>query len=505
MKKLLISIFFSVIIMTAVSISCSAIDVNIQTNDSSDPVSISCDQYTDYISGDQIVFSVIANTGYTVNSIPSVQVLDQDCTEYSTYTISGNQVTFTIPDNAIYELEFTITVSITYSQNQTTTYNTITWSGIENVNVTNGLTSVQNGTSFSFVLQPKTGYSMANSTVSIAGTGENYVSYQYNQVSDGLFTVNVTEDLSITVSGVTSTGSGSGSGSTTEPEDEYFNISWNGTLHVNISNQISQISSGSSYTFSASPDSAWYMNNATVSIIGDSSYSAQYNYSDLTNGQITIPNITENITITFAGVSMTPGIVTGNFTVNHYVCTGAVFNSFISGSSFPSGTNYSFSVAAQSGYTISSITVYYIAEDSAIPSPSSYVRNIIYPTNGIYTISITANTTIFVSGASLLSSSTQPATTTQASPYIPDLDNYDVYQAYIEGLYNGQLNNFNDNSNCSDGSLASGFIGGIFGGLTSFWVTISNGIGLSGITLGMIITTLLCILVAVFIIKMIKG
>ncbi len=82
---------------------------------------------------------------------------------------------------------------------------------------------------------------------------------------------------------------------------------------------------------------------------------------------------------------------------------------------------------------------------------------------------------------------------------------YDQAQKDLLNTLEKNQGNLIDNLGNSDGSFTEGFLAGMWNGMTSFTQTLLSGFTLSGLSLQNILTTLLALMVAAYIIRLVKG
>lgn len=204
-----------------------------------------------------------------------------------------------------------------------TTYYTVT-NNLTNTTTSNNATQQAEGSSYSAILTPAIGYALGTTTVTMGGT--DITSTAYN---NGVIAIaNVTGNIVVTSTGTALT---------------QYTINYSLT-DVASSNNAASAYAGDNYYTQLSVNTGYIIDSVTVTMGGNDVTATVYD----NNGNINIPSVTGNISISASAAVAPTYTVTNNLTnvTNNNQATVVT-----------SGTSYNATLTAASGYQITSATV----------------------------------------------------------------------------------------------------------------------------------------------------
>ena len=202
---------------------------------------------------------------------------------------------------------------------------------LTNVINSNSISSVKENLSYSSTLSPISGYEISSVTITMNGNNITSSCYSNGNISIS----NVTGNIVITASAT----------QTVTPVKTYT-ITKNLT-GVSLSNSISSIEEGSSYSTTINVSSGYTLNSVTVTMGGTNITSTAYNSSNKT---ITISSVTGNIVITVAATKPTEYMYYGRLSISE-VGGSVIQYSAITENMIKTGTNITKVVASTLGKT----------------------------------------------------------------------------------------------------------------------------------------------------------
>ena len=263
-------------------------------------------------SGSSYSTTITANSGYTMSSI----TVTMGGTNITSTVVSGNRISISNVTGAI-----VITASAT-----TTNYNVTR--NLSNCSCSNSTSSITSGSPYSATISPNDGYTIDTITVTMGGVD---------------VTSSVVDGNSINISNVTGniviTATASSSVTTYTVTNNLTNCSSN--------NNSDTVNANYSYTSTLSPNDGYTISSITVTMGG-----VDITGAVVSDNNINIPVVEGNIVITVTATASIPTPTTYTVTNNLTNCKTSNNATFIN-----SGSVYTTSISANSGYTISSISV----------------------------------------------------------------------------------------------------------------------------------------------------
>ena len=329
---------------------------------------------TSVSSGDYYHTNVIADTGYTISNI----TVTMGGIDVSNSCILNNAVDISNVTGNIVITATAIANSSTGDSNGgsggssggTPTY-TVTYN-LSNCYTDSTQKTVNQGDYYYTNVMANSGYTLSNVTVAMGGVDVTSLYVDSNNVVN---ITNVTGDIVITATAISSSSSGSGGSSTT-----YYNVTYNLT-YCSSSSSVSSVASGSSYYTYINPDTNYTLDNISVTMGG-----VNITSSAVSGNNINISNVTGNIVIT-ATASYTQSVTYYSVTYNLTRCSSSS-----SISSVASGNSYYTNITANTNCTMSNITVTMGGTDITSTAVSDNNINISSVTgNIVITATATAN------------------------------------------------------------------------------------------------------------------
>lgn len=238
-------------------------------------------------------------------------------------------------------------------------------------------------------------------------------------------------------------------------------------MHATVSNNASTVEEGSSYAAAVTAESGYTLSTVTVTMGGTNITSTAYS-----NGSISIASVTDNIVITVTATANT-------YTVTNTLSYCATSNN---ASTATHGSSYSATLTADTGYTISSVTVTMGGTDI-----TSTVYN--SSTGAISTANVTGNIVITATAQSSAPVLSSISAVFNDGAIIRATDGLDSLKTYltVTATYsdsNTETVNASDYTLSGDMTVGTKIITVAYGGkTTTFQVTVHGGLTLDRVTL----------------------